>query len=189
MILVSSTEAKRNGSFRYFTGKLCRRGHICERVVANRACIDCLAIASKKCRDINLEAWHKKEALNRESRRKESLDYSRNRYKTDKAKVRAATDKYRLNNKHKDAAKTSRRKAAKLKACPSWVDLKEIEIFYKNARDLTLETGIPHEVDHIHPLRGSNFCGLHVPWNLQILTKSENCSKGNKLMIEAALKE
>lgn len=38
------------------------------------------------------------------------------------------------------------------------------------------------EVDHVIPLQGKNVSGLHVPWNLQYLTVSENRRKGRKLV-------
>lgn len=92
--------------------------------------------------------------------------------------------KWKRNNKGKVNADTAKRRAAKLQRTPSWLtseDFKKIEEFYVEARRLTAETGIPHEVDHIYPLQGETCSGLHVPSNLQILTKAENCKKGNKL--------
>jgi hypothetical protein len=76
------------------------------------------------------------------------------------------------------------RAAAKSKATPPWLtDNQRLEMveMYKAARRLSRDTGIEHHVDHIHPIKGKKSCGLHVPWNLQILRASENISKGNKL--------
>jgi len=55
----------------------------------------------------------------------------------------------------------------------------EIREIYKAAKWISKVTGIPYHVDHIHPLAGENFSGLHVPWNLQIITAEENRRKGN----------
>ena len=60
----------------------------------------------------------------------------------------------------------------------------EIAAIYKKAKELTKETGIPHEVDHIVPLNGKLVSGLHVPANLQIITMTENRQKSNKFIGE-----
>ena len=40
------------------------------------------------------------------------------------------------------------------------------------------------QVDHILPINGKKVSGLHVPYNLQILTRSENARKGAKVIGE-----
>tara|TARA_R110002126_G_scaffold279945_1_gene427065 strand:+ start:372 stop:830 length:459 start_codon:yes stop_codon:yes gene_type:complete len=57
---------------------------------------------------------------------------------------------------------------------------KEIQNFYWLARDLKSVTGEEYHVDHIVPINGKNVCGLHVPWNLQVLPADINMSKGNR---------
>lgn len=76
---------------------------------------------------------------------------------------------------------SERRRAAKLNACPSWVDHKEIHKIYRRRAELARETGQEWHVDHIIPLQGEKVSGLHVPWNLQIITAHENLSKSNKM--------
>ena len=82
---------------------------------------------------------------------------------------------------------TARRRASKLKATPKWLSesqLTAIKCKYSLASMFTKCSGVPHAVDHIVPLRGKTVCGLHVPWNLQVITVEDNLKKSNKLQEE-----
>lgn len=74
--------------------------------------------------------------------------------------------------------------ASRRAATPKWlsaIDKAMIQEFYDIAKAKETQTGMIYHVDHIFPINGGNACGLHVPWNLQILTQSENCSKKNNM--------
>jgi hypothetical protein len=97
-------------------------------------------------------------------------------------KVKAMTRRYRQKNKGKRNALTAKRRATKLNATPKWLTeehLDQIKQIYINAKDLRWEDEM--NVDHIIPLQGKNVSGLHVPWNLQLLSAVENRIKGNKI--------
>lgn len=48
------------------------------------------------------------------------------------------------------------------------------------AARLYLNTNQLYEIDHIYPICGHNYTGLHVPWNLEVIPARENRKKYNK---------
>jgi hypothetical protein len=74
----------------------------------------------------------------------------------------------------------ARYRARLIQATPVWADFDKINAFYDEAVRVTRQTGIPHEVDHIYPLRGKNSCGLHVEANLQVVPSTVNRRKKNR---------
>jgi len=141
------------------------------------------------------EASRKYYAENKQKKRKACRKY----YAENKQKIREASRKWRAENKEKmyEAQRqwskanpskineySANRRATRLNATPAWLTDKqqaEMAAIYKEATAMEKQTGILHHVDHIVPLKGKNVSGLHVPWNLQILTATENISKGNRL--------
>lgn len=99
-----------------------------------------------------------------------------------RSKNKGYTKTWRNLNKVKSRASYAKRRAKRNMATPPWlseVQLKQIEYFYFLARDASLLTGEPYEVDHIEPLVSNEVCGLHVPWNLQVLPRDLNRKKSN----------
>lgn len=83
----------------------------------------------------------------------------------------------------KKLSNMAKRRAARINATPKWLTkehLNLIENLYKKAKIMSVNNNKKYHVDHIIPLNSSLVCGLHVPWNLQILEARLNIIKGNK---------
>lgn len=105
-------------------------------------------------------------------------------YLRNKQSVAEQMKVYRAANRDKFAYLEGLRRSSKLKATPKWLSedqLREISDVYYLARDLSICTGEQYHVDHIIPLKGEAVCGLHVPWNLQVLPSDINIRKSNKM--------
>ena len=84
---------------------------------------------------------------------------------------------FKAKNPAKITSYKARYRAARRQATPPWLTeshIAQIEAVYEQARRLSQETGVPHDVDHIVPLAGKVVSGLHVPWNLRAIPKVAN---------------
>ena len=98
-------------------------------------------------------------------------------------RAKERTTRWAAANKGKRAATAAKRRAVKALATPAWLtqqDFDVMEAIYVEAEQMTNETGIPYEVDHIVPLQGEIVCGFHCPENLRIVTRRENRQKWSK---------
>lgn len=142
-----------------------------------------------RCRKYNAKTYVKKRERIRQSARyaanRDAIQASRSLYYERNPKARAAFLEYQRQyyegNRSRFMERSAKRRASKKQAFPKWADRKKIEGFYLLAEKKTRETGIRHVVDHIFPLQSKTVCGLHVEFNLQVLTEKENLRKFNKL--------
>lgn len=98
-------------------------------------------------------------------------------------KGRARSRQHYLDNKQYYLAKFYKRRLLEKQAMPKWLTrnhLQQIEEWYQAAKSVQWLSIEPLHIDHIVPINGENVCGLHVPWNLQVLTRTENIRKSNK---------
>jgi len=145
---------------------------------------DKIKLKSKLYRENNIENILEYELKYREDNREILAEKARGYYSLNRDKCIARLNEYRKNNPEKFIALNAKRRSARLNATPNWLTkehFEEIEELYLCARMFKLYTGEEYHVDHIVPLQGKNVCGLHVPWNLQVIPAKENLSKSNKI--------
>ena len=183
-------EAKKTGSKYYFTGQPCKHGHIAPRKTKG-SCIECLKAEWTKG---NIErAEYFREYNKREDvKGRKSEWYQENRETviataaTRPAHVlREYRNAWKANNKVQVLADNKVRRRKHREATPPWLTRKqksEIRQLYQIAITMSQTTGEQYVVDHIVPLRSHEVCGLHVPWNLRVITQEENLKKSNKLV-------
>ena len=161
--------SKEKGLSTYFTGKPCKQGHIAERRTVNGQCCECNKIAC-------VQYYQKNTQYFREHKAKWSA--KNKQYTKNYTKMRLFM--YPEKNRFYVGLRNQRQK----RATPAWLSesqIGEMKNLYLHARDCEIVTGEKYHVDHIVPIKGRNVCGLHVPWNLQILPSDVNLSKGNNM--------
>lgn len=140
-----------------------------KRDINNFVCKSCKKkISDKRCYERNK---HKQKELKRIWREKNREEINR--------KAR----EWRKNNPLGAINNLAKRRSAKLNATPVWANDFYIKEIYRLALDRTKLTGIKWEVDHIIPLKNELVCGLHVEFNLQVITRRANRKKGNNFII------
>lgn len=159
--LVTRVQAKAAGLIYYFTGEPCKNGRVAKRQTSNCTCkCDLCRIGQRRAE----RQWKK--------RNPEKVKAAMAAWNATQESRQAIAEWSRL-NKHRRNAITARRYAKKARATPIWSERLLIDEVYRQAALRGWH------VDHVVPINSPIVCGLHCWANLQILSPSENCSKGN----------
>lgn len=184
--LKTRAKAKATGATHYFTGKPCTRGHIALRSTKGN-CVECNKEdwrADNDRRKLLPKTEAAKAAGRRYYKKNRELVIARAQARTPEEK-RAYKKKYHERNPEQRKAQTSLRKRRHREATPPWITADQKKVMrslYLDAQHMTKITGERYVVDHIVPLLSEEVCGLHIPWNLRVITQEENLKKSNKFV-------
>jgi len=183
-------EAKAIGAEYYFTGEPCKHGHLAPRKTKG-SCVECLKVEWEQNKVKRAEYFKQYNQSEAGLKAKQEY-YQRNREKViARAQARSSDtvklykNKYKKKNPELYKSLVSARRRRFRDATPKWLtkeDKRAIRQLYIDAMTVTRITGVPYVVDHIIPLNGESASGLHVPWNLQVMTREENLRKSNKVI-------
>lgn len=186
MLNISSAPSKFSALRNVYFGKLCRKGHDhgggSYRHRRNGTCVE--------CQSERIRAWHatpdgRASLARAKARRRPAAAKTDQAYRQkNKASIAAYNARYIAKNRDwylsyyrtYNAAK----KAAMRRATPAWADIDAIAAVYIQAHEVSVATGVEHDVDHIVPLVSKEVCGLHVASNLRVIEAIENARKGNR---------
>lgn len=183
------------GLKRYFTGVPCQKAHVSERTVSKGDCAICLKTRQQAWNRVNADSVNERSrnwyAKNPEKAKETRAAWRERNAEKDRSDISAyqalnrdrlkeAAARWAASNRAKLNAKARHYAASKIRATPSWAVLDRIEALYAEALQKSVETGIPHQVDHFVPLRSLLVCGLHCEANLRVITARENQSKANR---------
>jgi hypothetical protein len=196
--VVTKEQAIQLGLKYYFTGVPCSNGHLAPRTTKKSVCKECRRLAHysyyAKHRETairGISKWQQehKDVVNSATAkwRENNPDSSKRSvdkyYQSHKEVKLAKTKEWRKKNKPLLQFYNSTRRSQIKKAFVSWADVQQMVEIYKSSIQLSEQTGIPHQVDHIIPLQHDLVCGLHWEGNLQILSTRENQIKSNRFIV------
>ena len=183
-------EAKATGAKYYFTGEPCKHGHTAPRKTKG-ACVECMKVEWAKGNETRAEYFREYNKSDAGVTAKQEY-YKRNKEAVAaRANARPLEEKQEYKRRHKEkfpeyyTTLNNVRKRRHRNATPPWVtkvQKQTMRHLYEQAAQLTKITGERYVVDHIVPLINPVVCGLHVPWNLRVITQEENLKKSNKLV-------
>jgi hypothetical protein len=178
-------KAKSLGEKSYFTSRPCKFGHIAKRLTSSGECFDCGSERFKKWNYKNRDAQSAKNKRYYAENAEKYREYAK-KYRELNPNIGTTYRKtFRENNPDKIKEYTKNRQNARNLAMPVWLNKTQrnlIKSYYIAAKNIQKQSGIKMDVDHIIPLRGNNVCGLHVPWNLRVISASENRGKHKKVI-------
>jgi hypothetical protein len=196
--------------------RICKTCRDLQRSITEKVCSSCNKVKSTKefalyktgkdgfasqCKSCNSKysyEYYRKNKLKKSQydktryakKREEISKRNRSYYLKGREKALIKQRQWAKNNPHLVRLQSSQKRANKRNAIPPWLNKshkEEIKLMHLLAKSLERQTGNKYHVDHIIPLKHKEMCGLHVPWNLRVITEEENMRKNNRFLPELGL--
>ena len=164
----------------YYTGRRCKNGHLSPRFTSNKACVACETVRRTLLTPEARDHLAEKQRQYDQARKDKKREYARLWYRKNKERIKVRRSAHPNYKRRMRSANEQYRKAKR----NAYIYTQDIEIqrrideIYDHMRQLN-EAGGDYVVDHIIPIQNELVCGLHVPWNLAVLSRIKNSIKGN----------